>query len=155
MTAASPTEAVSTRTRRIAGRSESFRGVLTSRNVVKAAAITASCKTPLLIDRCEFLDPQTGTDAIDQLLGVVDDPDRVFVIGRALLHIGFTFGLGGKIVDQKLDLIVIRVMIIHRRRDPVVDTAKRADAALFQPLIIVDQVVEAAKSERDMMQSGF
>src|SRR5271163_4005081 len=70
-----------------------------------------SCLTPTAsIDRGELLDAQAGADAADQLFGVVDDADRVFVVGRAALHISPAFGCGRKIVDQELDLVAIGIV---------------------------------------------
>src|SRR5690242_4126314 len=103
--------------------------------------------------RGEFLDAQTSVYALDQLFRVIDDADRVLVGGRAPSHVGLAFGGRREIVDQELDLVIVGILVVQRRRHAVIDTAMRANAQLLQPLISVDQLVEAAKGEGDMIET--
>src|SRR5882724_5019050 len=95
-----------------------------------------------------------GPEARDKRIGLERDADRVLGKGRGL-HIGLAVANIRKIVDQQLDLIVVRVAIVHRGRRPVVDAPIGANAALLEPRIGVEQLFKALEGKGHMVQPGL
>src|SRR6185295_15126032 len=65
------------------------------------------------VDRYQLLDAQPAANLRGQLFGVTNETD----------------------------LVVVGIVIVHRGRHAMVDAAMRADPALLEPLIVVDQIV--------------
>src|SRR3984957_16906845 len=93
------------------------------------------------VDVGEFLDVEALADADYHLLGVEIDADRVLVARRAVRHPVTAGPRGVEIVEQQLDLVVVRVVVVHRRRHAVVDAAMRADALVLQLFVMVGQIL--------------
>src|ERR1700722_1950854 len=91
------------------------------------------------VDVGEFLDVEALADAGYHLLGVEIDADRVLVARRAVRHPVTAGPRGVEIVEQQFDLVVVWVVVVHRRRHAVVDAAMRADALVSQLLVMVGQ----------------
>src|SRR5216683_8114672 len=108
-------------------------------------------RSALCVDVDEFLDAQPVLDALDHLVRVEIDADRVFVAGRAPAHVVLALDRGLEIVDQQLDLVAIGVVIVHRGRDPVIDAAMRLDPLTLQVPVLVGQIAERAHREGDVM----
>src|ERR1700730_18018848 len=126
------------------------------RDCERRAAASASSRSArrsrcLCVYRSEVLDLYVGANEGDQRDGLVDDAARVLVGDRAPAHIGIAFHRGGEIVDQELDLVVVRIVVIHRGRHTVIDAAMRFDAEFFKPQVVLDQFVEAGKGEGDVI----
>lgn len=81
------------------------------------------------------------------------DADRVF--GEFAVFEIFGEPVFRHVVDLKLDLVPVRIEIVHRGRRPVVDAELRGDSVLvLKPVVGVHQVVEVFVGEGDMMQAA-
>src|SRR3954447_3922564 len=104
-------------------------------------------------DAQQLGDRHPGLIISAQLLGVVGDADGVVGEGLAL-EIGLALRRAGEIVDLQLDPVVVRVAVVHRRRDPMIDWPLRQDASRLQPAVGRQQLAEIAVGISDMVGTG-
>src|SRR5215471_115240 len=84
------------------------------------------------VDSAELLDAQAVADTLGQLFSVIADTDRVLVAGRALPHVGLALGCRREIIDEQFDLVVVGIVVVHRRCYAVIDATVRVNAELLE-----------------------
>ena len=70
------------------------------------------------------------------------------------MHPGLPFLGGGEVVDLELHAVAVGIAVVHGRRGAVVDAEEGTDALLPGPDVVVEQFLQRAERERDVVEPG-